>query len=86
VLRHLGLSRATLDRRFRRALDRSPQDEIRAVQLGRARQLLTETDHSMARIAELIGFRHTEYFHYSFKRTYDCTPKQFRELSRSGRP
>lgn len=85
VLHHVGLSRATLDRRFRKALDRSPQDEIRAVQLGRAKQLLTETEHSMSRIAELIGFRHTEYFHYSFKRAYDCTPKQFREISRSGR-
>jgi LacI family transcriptional regulator len=85
VLGHVSLSRTTLDRRFRRYLRRSPQAEIRAVQLNRAKQLLTETDHPVARIAELTGFRHTEYFHFAFKRMFDCTPRQFREDSRSAR-
>ncbi len=85
VVNHVALSRTTLDRQFQRILHRSPQDEIRAVQLGRAKQLLTETDHPVSHIAELIGFKHTEYFHFAFKRMFDRTPRQFREESRCGR-
>ena len=83
LLRHVSLSRTTLDRQFQRYLNRSPQAEIRSSQLGRARQLLAETDHSISRIAELVGFRHTEYFHFAFKRQFSQTPGQFRQRART---
>jgi LacI family transcriptional regulator len=83
VLASIPLSRTTLERRFRKYLGRSPQAEIRAVQLGRARQLLAETDHPMHRIAELVGFDHTEYFHFAFKRAFARTPGEYREEARS---
>jgi LacI family transcriptional regulator len=56
------------------------------VQLRRAKQLLTETDHSIHRIAELVGFKHAEYFYFAFKREFGTTPGQFREQSRSAKP
>jgi LacI family transcriptional regulator len=83
VLASVPLSRTTLERRFRKYLGRSPQAEIRAVQLGRARQLLAETDHPMHQIADLVGFEHTEYFHFAFKREFGCTPGEYRQESRS---
>jgi LacI family transcriptional regulator len=86
VLRHVATSRTTLDRQFRKHLHRTPHEEIRAVRLRRARQLLSETDHSIHRIAELVGFQHAEYFHFAFKREYGTTPARFREESRSARP
>jgi LacI family transcriptional regulator len=86
VLDHVDLSRTTLDRHFHRHLQRSPQAEIRAVQLCRAKQLLAETDHSMCRIAELVGFKHTEYFHFAFKREFGRTPGQFRQEARPAEP
>jgi LacI family transcriptional regulator len=86
VLSHVSTSRTTLERQFRKHLHRSPHDEIHAVQLRRARQLLTETDHSIHRIAELVGFKHAEYFYFAFKREFHTTPGQFREESRSARP
>ena len=86
VSSHVLLSRTTLDRQFQKYLQRSPQAEIRAVQFSRAKQLLAETDHSMSRIAGLVGFKHTEYFHFAFKREFGWTPRQFREQSRSARP
>jgi LacI family transcriptional regulator len=86
VLNRVPMSRTTLERRFRRYLGRSPQAEIRAVQLGRAKQLLAETDHPMHRIAELVGFEHTEYFYFAFRRAFGCTPGAYRQEARSAAP
>jgi LacI family transcriptional regulator len=78
VLGQTPLSRTALELYFRRYLGRSPQAEIRAVQLKRARQLLAETDLKMDRVAELTGFVHPEYLSVVFKRELRRTPGQFR--------
>jgi LacI family transcriptional regulator len=78
VLEQTLLSRTALERHFRRYLGRSPQAEIRAVQLKRVKQLLTETDLKMERIADLAGFEHPEYLSVVFKRELGQTPNQFR--------
>lgn len=80
VIRHLHVSRSVLERRFREQLKRSPQAEIRAVQLSRVKQLLVETDFPLEHIAELSGFDHPEYLSVMFKRTCSLTPGQYRRL------
>lgn len=86
VLEHVPLSRTALERRFRRDLGRSPQAEIRGVQLRRAKELLTQTDFKMDRIAELTGFEHPEYFNVVFKREVGRTPGRFRREARAAAP
>jgi LacI family transcriptional regulator len=83
VLNSVPLSRMSLERRFRKYLGRSPHAEIRAVQVARAKQLLAETEHPVHRIAQLVGFEHTEYFNVLFKREVGRTPGQFRAEARS---
>ncbi len=83
VLEHVEISRSTLERNFRCHLGRSPQSEIRAVQLARARQLLAETDHPIHRIAELVGYQHVEYFNVVFKREIGQTPGEYRRRVRT---
>ncbi len=83
VLGHTPLSRTALERHFRRYLGRSPQAEIRAVQLKRVKQLLAETDLKMDQIAELAGFEHPEYLSVVFKRELGLTPGQFRREARA---
>ncbi|TWU56527.1 Xylose operon regulatory protein [Rubripirellula tenax] len=78
ILREIPIARSSLERRFRRSIGRSPQAEIRDVQIKRARQLLGETDLSLAQIASLTGFKHPEYFSVVFKREVGQTPGQFR--------
>jgi LacI family transcriptional regulator len=58
VLKHVPQSRTMLERKFRKYLGHSPQDEIRAVQLRRVKQLLAETNLSLERIAPLAGYKH----------------------------
>jgi LacI family transcriptional regulator len=80
IIRHVHVSRSVLERRFRDQLKRSPQAEIRAVQLSRVKQLLVETDFPLEHIAELSGFDHPEYLSVMFKRTCSLTPGQYRKL------
>lgn len=84
VVRHVSLSRSALERGFRKYLRHSPQQEIRHVQLKRCKDLLAETDLPMERIAQLCGFRHPEYMHVVFKRTFHTTPGAFRKSARGG--
>lgn len=81
VLRAVPLSRSALERRFRKFLRRSPQQEIRAVQIKRIKQLLAETDLPLERIAALAGFEHAEYMSVLFKRETGQTPGQFRRAA-----
>ncbi len=73
------VSRSFLERRFRQHLKRSPQAEIRRVQVSRIKQLLTETDFTLERISELSGFEHPEYMSVVFKRLVGQTPGQYRK-------
>ncbi len=78
LLRQVPMSRSLLERRFRHYLGRSPQAEIRAVQLKRVRQLLAESDLSLDQIAPLAGYAHPEYMSVVFKRETGVTPGQYR--------
>lgn len=83
VIQHTSLSRSSLERRFRKYLNRSPQQEIRHMQLKRVRQLLAETELPLERIASLCGFEHSEYMHVVFKRELGQTPGQYRQSERA---
>lgn len=78
VVAHSDISRSTLERQIRKHLGRTPQEEIRRVQIKRARELLLATDLPVEKIAELCGFEHSEYLHVVFKRISGITPGQFR--------
>lgn len=79
ILREVPLSRSVLERRFRKFLDRSPQEFIREVQLKRVKQLLVETDLPLERIAELAGYKHAEYMSVVFRRELGQTPGSYRK-------
>jgi LacI family transcriptional regulator len=78
VLQHAHVSRSQMERKFRQHIGRSPQAEIRRVQLRRIRQLLLETDFPLKRIAELTGFEHMEYMCVLFKRMTGDSPGAYR--------
>jgi LacI family transcriptional regulator len=82
VRKHIRVSRSVLERRFRQHLKCSPMAEIRAVQLGRVKQLLAETDFTLERIAELSGFKHPEYLSVAFKKFCGKTPGSYRKQHR----
>jgi LacI family transcriptional regulator len=78
VVQHAHVSRSQMERKFRQHIGRSPQAEIRRVQLRKIRQLLLETDYPLKRIAELTGFEHMEYMCVLFKRLTGASPGAYR--------
>lgn len=82
VLKHVAMSRSVLERRFRELLGRTPKDEMLRIQLDRARQLLVETDLSMAEIALRSGFASDKYFSDAFWRQTGQRPTFFRSSVR----
>jgi LacI family transcriptional regulator len=78
VVKNSPVSRSTLERALRKYLGRTPQQEIRNVQIKRVRELLVATDLSVEKIAPLCGFEHPEYLHVVFKRVTGVTPGEFR--------
>lgn len=79
VLPHASVSRAQLEKKFRQYLGRTPQAEIRRVQIARIRQLLAESDLPLKSIAELTGFDYMEYMCVAFRRLTGETPTAFRK-------
>jgi LacI family transcriptional regulator len=79
VVRNSPVSRSTLERQVRKYLGRTPQEEIRHVQIKRAKELLLTTDLSAERIAALCGFDHSEYLLVVFKRITGMTTSEFRK-------
>ncbi|QEL15082.1 AraC family transcriptional regulator [Limnoglobus roseus] len=87
LIARLAVSRSQLERRFRAYLGRSPQAEIRATQIRRARQLLTESDLPLSAVAKMSGFSYPEYMSAVFRRLTGTTPGAYRkaETARGGR-
>ena len=83
VMKHSFASRSQLEKKFRHFLGRSPQAEIRRVQVGKIRQLLFETDFPLKKIAELTGFEHVEYMCVLFKRLTGDSPGIYRKKMQS---
>jgi LacI family transcriptional regulator len=82
VVRNNAVSRSTLERQVRKYLGRTPQNEIRHIQIKRVQELLLTTDLSAERIAGLCGFEHPEYLHVVFKRVTGMTTGEFRRQAK----
>ena len=78
LLRQVPVSRISLERRFRRFLDRTPAQEIRRVRIAQARQLLMATDLPLKSIAERCGFAAASRLIEAFRRETGCTPSAYR--------
>lgn len=84
VVSLLPVSRSVLQRRFRKELGRSIQDEIVQARLNRARELLAKTDLPLVEVAERSGFKHQEYLGAVFKAKTGQTPAQYRRGASMG--
>jgi LacI family transcriptional regulator len=82
VLRRVAMSRSALERRMRETIGRTPKSEILRVQLNAVRQLLVDTDLTLAAIAHKAGFRHPQYMAEVFKQKLGQTPGEYRAAAR----
>lgn len=78
LVRDTCVSRRLLERRFHKALGRSPQQEIRRVRIERAKDLLARPELPMYAVAERCGFASPQRFCAAFRKETGQTPGQFR--------
>jgi LacI family transcriptional regulator len=79
-----GLSRSSLERRFRAALGRSPLAELLRERVDRAKHLLAETDLSVKEIARTAGFHDARHLSVTFRQKAGVSPVKFRARFRPG--
>lgn len=79
-----GVSRSTLERRFRQQIGRSVNAELLRKRLEHCRHLLLSTRQTLVEIAPQLGFLSTNYLHRAFRKQFGCTPKQFRAATPRG--
>jgi LacI family transcriptional regulator len=79
LARRVGLSRAWLDERFRRAFGRTVHEQIVHVKMAELKRLLGEPWRPLADVAAACGFGSTQYMTTFFKKHVGMTPGQFRD-------
>jgi LacI family transcriptional regulator len=83
VARRVGMSRSALERAMRRAIGRSPGEEINRMRFSLVERLLVQTDLTLEAIAERVGFQHPQYMAEAFRKRTGETPGQFRQRRKS---
>ena len=83
---HVGMSTRQLERLFRRYVNRSPKRYYMELRLGKARNLLMQTDMSVINVALACGFTSPSHFSKCYRAQYDTTPYRERgaQASRVG--
>jgi transcriptional regulator GlxA family with amidase domain len=79
-----GMSTRQLERLFRRYLNRSPKRYYMELRLGKARNLLLQTDMSVINVALACGFASPSHFSKCYRALYKTTP--YRERGASETP
>ncbi|WP_184305943.1 AraC family transcriptional regulator [Aporhodopirellula rubra] len=82
IAKHVAISRATLERRFRVALDRTPREEIERIRLEHVKTLLLQTDYGLDRIASMTAYSKAPHLITAFRRQTGLTPINFRKRYR----
>lgn len=78
VLRHVPISRRSLEQKFMATLGHTPNDELRRVRLAYAKTLLSTTDLAIATVARQSGFSSAERLAESFAAFQGCSPTTYR--------
>ncbi|WP_326570320.1 AraC family transcriptional regulator [Actinacidiphila glaucinigra] len=83
LAREVGVSRATLDRRFAAATGESPGAYLTRWRMDLAARRLRETQDSLDTIAAAVGYSSGYAFSRAFRRARSQPPGQFRATARS---
>ena len=82
MIRELGVSRRSLEQRFRSAMRSSPYSEMIKMRMQLAEELLAHTNRTVLDISQQCGFSSQHQFSSSFKREKGIPPREFREKNR----
>lgn len=82
ILSAVGISRSTLDVRFRQVMGRTVHDEIQRTLIAHAQQLIIEGKLTLKQVAARAGFAHIQHMTTLFRQRIGLTPSEFRQKIR----
>ena len=82
VVKAVGVSRSTVERRFKAVMGRTIHAEIERVRLEHAKQLIATTDLPLKRVATQVGFKYVQYLTKLFRERLGQTPAEYRKQAR----
>ena len=84
VCRQLGVSTAYFSTVFKRETGKTFIEYLTDYRMGRAEELLLNTNEKMYLIAEKVGYSDPNYFSLVFKKRYGMSPSQYRTGKEGG--
>lgn len=78
IAEFVGVSKATLYRKFKEVMDKTPSEFIRGIRLEYAARLLRSTKFTVSEIMFKSGFSNKSYFYREFLKQYGVSPKDYR--------
>lgn len=79
IVKHVGVSRRTLEVGFQRELKRGINAELQRRRLEKACDLLLQTDWRVGQVAEFLGYNGLKAFSKAFRAAYGQSPIQYRD-------
>lgn len=79
LARAVGLSRITLYRKIKTATGKTINRFVREIRLNKAKELILNSDKTIAEIAYEVGFGSSTYFNRCFHKHFGSSPGEFRK-------
>lgn len=82
----IHVSKSECCRCFKRAVNVTPFEYLMRYRILQAADTILQNDRettSISQLANAVGFNNTSYFNKLFKKYFDCTPTEFRKLSKT---
>lgn len=84
LCRRSGLYACKLQEGFKTFYNRTVVDFIRNERLREAESLIKNSDYNISQIVYSVGFTSRSYFSKIFKEKYNCSPKFYQKMARTG--
>ncbi|WP_239618208.1 response regulator transcription factor [Cohnella mopanensis] len=79
---HIGISRDHLRHLFKEETGQTVLDALTAIRIDQSKTMLDEGKHKIYEIAELVGYRNSQYFSQVFRKSTGMTPLEYVERKR----
>ena len=73
----VGISRVHLNRKLKELTNQTTTDFIKNIRLKRAAELLREKKHSIAEVADMVGFQNANNFSTAFRKLFGVSPREY---------
>lgn len=81
ICKSISISPSYLHSIYKKLFGTTIKEDVLASRIARSKQLLSDTNHSIATIAHMVGYENDVHFLHIFKKKTGFTPRQYRKLA-----